>query len=419
MGPILIFDKSTLQSLNLDEAVWLDNFFLTNITPLFFIETLADLEKEVHSGRTPEEIVGNLAYKTPDSGSVPNAHHTNLVASEVSGAGGIDMRYGRPILSRGQYMTLGGEMGVVFQETPEEEAFHRWQKREFLEIERQIAKSWRRALSNINFEEKYKLFQQGLGNAKPKTLLDVKTLVDSMVNGPDQEGLLQLGLILMGFSPRFRQSIATLWQTKGRPLIREYAPYFTHILTVDLFFYTAIAADLISRERPSHKIDIAYLYYLPFCMIFTSNDKLHELIAPLFLKNYQTFIKGLDLKAELNKLDQHYSTLPDKIKNQGLYKFASYPPTDDSFLVTRLWDKHLSKWRQNKSKPIQHDKQEKGKEILDKMKRFEKEAIPVDSSSPINSDDVHHLLIKRKVYMRKGKWKRFPPEVEQAQKKNK
>lgn len=45
VGPILIFDKSTLQSLNVDESVWLDAFYLPNITPLFFIETLADLEK--------------------------------------------------------------------------------------------------------------------------------------------------------------------------------------------------------------------------------------------------------------------------------------------------------------------------------------------------------------------------------------
>ena len=49
LGPILIFDKSTLQGLNVDEAVWLDNFFMANITPLFFIETLADLEKEVRN----------------------------------------------------------------------------------------------------------------------------------------------------------------------------------------------------------------------------------------------------------------------------------------------------------------------------------------------------------------------------------
>ena len=52
MGPIIIFDKSTLESLNPDEAMWLDHFFLSNITPLFFIETLPDLEKKVRIGRS-------------------------------------------------------------------------------------------------------------------------------------------------------------------------------------------------------------------------------------------------------------------------------------------------------------------------------------------------------------------------------
>ena len=51
MGPILIFDKSSLQGLNIDEAGLLDHFYLSNITPIFFIETLADLEKEVRAGK--------------------------------------------------------------------------------------------------------------------------------------------------------------------------------------------------------------------------------------------------------------------------------------------------------------------------------------------------------------------------------
>jgi hypothetical protein len=34
-GPILIFDKSSLGSLNLDEAVLIDNFYMSNITPLW------------------------------------------------------------------------------------------------------------------------------------------------------------------------------------------------------------------------------------------------------------------------------------------------------------------------------------------------------------------------------------------------
>jgi hypothetical protein len=329
------------------------------------------------------------------------------------------MRFGRPILSRGQRMILGDKMGVVFQESPEEEAFHRWQKRQFMEIERQIAKSWRRTLSNIDFEKQYRLFQKGLGSAKPKTLTEVKSLVDIIVNGPDQEGLLHLGLIFLGFSTNFRQRAVSHWYSQGRLPIREFAPYFFHILNVDLFFYTAIAADLISRERPSHKIDIAYLYYLPFCMIFTSNDKLHETLAPFFLKPNQTFIKGTELKADLNKLDQYYDALPNETKEEGLYKFASYPPKDQDFLVAKLWDKYMPKWKERDSTPNKKLDSEASKAIVQELKRFEKEAIPVDPSMRVDSDKVDQLLIKRKVFVKKGKWKRFSPEVEQAQKKEK
>jgi len=55
-GPILIFDKSALQSLTVDESVWLDHLFLTNITPVFYVETLADLEREDPQGREPDEV---------------------------------------------------------------------------------------------------------------------------------------------------------------------------------------------------------------------------------------------------------------------------------------------------------------------------------------------------------------------------
>ena len=45
MGPIALFDKSFLQSLSVDESVWFDHFFLPVVSPLFFVETLADLAK--------------------------------------------------------------------------------------------------------------------------------------------------------------------------------------------------------------------------------------------------------------------------------------------------------------------------------------------------------------------------------------
>jgi hypothetical protein len=46
-GPVIVFDKSTLESLSIDGSVMLDNFYLSNITPVFFVECLADLEREI------------------------------------------------------------------------------------------------------------------------------------------------------------------------------------------------------------------------------------------------------------------------------------------------------------------------------------------------------------------------------------
>src|SRR5258705_7856842 len=46
MGPITLFDKSFLQAISLDEAVWFDRFFMPVVCPVFYVETLGDLGKE-------------------------------------------------------------------------------------------------------------------------------------------------------------------------------------------------------------------------------------------------------------------------------------------------------------------------------------------------------------------------------------
>ena len=65
-GPITLFDKSFLQGLSVDESVWFDDFFYPIICPLFYVETLADLEKAARDGRTPEQEVGFIARKSPE-----------------------------------------------------------------------------------------------------------------------------------------------------------------------------------------------------------------------------------------------------------------------------------------------------------------------------------------------------------------
>ena len=407
---MLIFDKSSLESLNGDEAVWLDNFFVTNITPLFFIEVLADLEKQVCEGRTPEDVVGNLAYKTPELHSSPNAHHRTLLARELSGFDTVVMD-GRGILTGARPVTLGDSTGLIFPKTPEQEAFERWQRREFLDLERQIARKWRQALSSISYDETYKFFQKWFkGGRKPQSLAEVKSLAEANIDQTDQEKSLEFGMRLMGIPKNDQQDVVARWKAAGKPSIRQFAPYFRYIYSVDLFFYLAIGADQISRVRPAGKadnrVDLAYLYYLPFCNIFTSGDNLHERIVPLFMRENQTFVKATELKADLRKLDEHYSTLPDAVKRQPLYTFADAPPLNDTFLVTRLWDAHRPKWR------LREDKVELTKEqqeaLMGIVNRIEKESRAADPATVPTIRDVDYIQMQRNVSRRKGKWQRLP-----------
>jgi len=104
---------------------------------LFFVETLADLEKEVTRGRPPEEIVRNIASKTPTAGSLPNIHHLTLCIRNLLGEE-IEMR-GVPIITGGIPSLTGDKKGLVFEPSPEFAALERWQRGKFLEVERLFA----------------------------------------------------------------------------------------------------------------------------------------------------------------------------------------------------------------------------------------------------------------------------------------
>ena len=130
-GPILIFDKSSLESLNLDEAVLLDNFYMSNITPLFFVECLADLEKAIKSRSTPEQLVGSLATRTPEAQACANIHHQTILQGELTRQFDLTTVLERPLLGGGKPVQLGDKKGIIFQRSPEEEALQRWSHREF------------------------------------------------------------------------------------------------------------------------------------------------------------------------------------------------------------------------------------------------------------------------------------------------
>ena len=149
MGPVALFDKWFLQWLSLDESTRLDHFFYPTICPLFYVETLADLAKNSSAGRVPEDLVRTIADKTPVLAGGPCMHHGTLCIANLMG---------QPVPMNGQVPRAGGRIvkgpdgkrGVVYDHSPEAEAFARWQNGKFDDVERKFAAGWRKMLTTLD-----------------------------------------------------------------------------------------------------------------------------------------------------------------------------------------------------------------------------------------------------------------------------
>src|SRR5512132_3940345 len=114
MGPIELFDTSFLHSLNVDESVWFDHFFLANVAPFFYVETLADLAKTFDLPRTPEQEVRTIAGKFPEMNGRPCAFHATVALGNLMGHA-VSM-IGRIPLFGGRKVRAGNRTGVVYEE---------------------------------------------------------------------------------------------------------------------------------------------------------------------------------------------------------------------------------------------------------------------------------------------------------------
>ena len=259
MGPIALFDKSFLQALSVDESVWFDCFFYPNICPLFYVETLADLGKALKPGRKAEHEVASIAEKSPQLHGGPNVFHGDLCVADLMGQP-ISMAR-RIVAGGGRRVRVDGKPGVVYEASPESQAFSRWQDGRFFAVEYQFARTWRKAVAEVDLKGAAKHFRAlGIDSKSCRTLEDAKNKkLSTEVVSASTRGLQRLLLCMsrLGVPNRLQRQILQAWKEKGCPTLVEYTSYAAYVATVDLFFHAAIAARLIGEERPSNRVDVA------------------------------------------------------------------------------------------------------------------------------------------------------------------
>jgi hypothetical protein len=411
MGPIVLFDKSFLQSLTVDESVWFGHFFSPVVCPVFYVETLADLEKDVREGRSPEQEVRIIANKFPDQSANPCSFHGGLLVSDLLGYR-IPMD-GRIPLPGGKAVAKGDRRGFVFEETPEVAAFSRWQQEQFLELERSAARRWREILAAVDLAAMTPLIKKlGIDNRTCKTLEEARELARALVvstqNPFATAALINLFLELpQEVTFRFLQR----WQVATYPPLTKFAPYAAHVLSVELFFQFALAAGLIGAERASNRVDIAYLNYLPFSMAFVSNDKLHRRTAPYFLRDNQAFIWGPDLKEDLARINTHFLAVPEKERDTGIMNFAHAPPKVEGSLVRELRARFLKPDYDDRPRiepPPEDDA--RNKELVADIDDWES-APELAQSMGDDGGEADMMMIKRRIAKRKGSWWQLPKDL--------
>ena len=293
------------------------------------MEILADLKLK-KTGKTEYEKVKIIANKILNMDMVINAHYLHMLYNSVGGYEPV--LDGRPNLPGGRAVVdKNGNKGVVFEPSEEEIALNRWRAGEFKEAEEVLAMRWRSAIENIDLESLVRIRKEM--KATFLSLEDIRTRIEAMFENPQSQASLVVWLGKeFAFSDKLKVlAMKRLGSDQQERLLKNVAPYASYCLKVNLIFKYGVMYGFIGT-RATNRIDMQYLYYLPFCDIFTSNDKFHADIAPLLLRPYQIFASGLELKQDLSNIARHKGGEP--IAPSG-------PPDIKNSLTVSLWRKKL------------------------------------------------------------------------------
>lgn len=341
MGPTIILDKSSLQSLSQDEIHFLHKYYLVNIPPILIMEVLADLKKESSDQRNSQQIVAQLSKKLLNNDSALNVYYGDLIINELLGKP-VNMS-GRTIIQEGEFYKEGDKKGMTFEMSPEEKAMNNWKQEKFTEAEKELATRWRfysESLSPDKFKKENKEFTAFLQNYK--TLEELDTLINNIILNEKLQSILLVNIINeFRISPELATQIFFLWESRNKPLLVNSYPYSVYCMHTLLLYYYGTLKSLFGRA--TDKLDLEYTYYLPFTDIFSSDDKFIKRLIPFVKDEEKSFVTGKELKADFTQIVSEWKVLSveDKIK---WHKKNGNEPFEITPLTVILRKKHWPNW---------------------------------------------------------------------------
>lgn len=303
IGPLLILDKSFLQMLNPEEVSELSCHFKFVGTPTLIGEIIADLKSERAKRALPSEVVQALSRKMQKAHGLQPANYrklalANLFAHEISMVGQVPVDAAAP-----NVRMIDGGRGLLYDSTPEQMLWERWAKGEFNTDDELTATTWRNGIDQIDLDGLAALWKQFSSRhfSSAKSQAELISVLESFLTDSDprvQREILNMTLDLAKASPYEHRVAHALMNIGEIRSVIEFAPYAVSVLRLFLAFVCGLARGFIG-PRPTNYIDLQYLYYSPFCMVFVSNDKFHRDMWGA-TSGVHSFVWGKDLKDDLH-----------------------------------------------------------------------------------------------------------------------
>ena len=341
-APVVILDKSAIESLSPEEVQFLFKHFFINIPPIFLNEVQGDLAK-LRKGETEDNSIRRviaLAGKTHRIDSMVNAYHKFLCINSLHG---FDVPMDGRCIGSNPMKTVQSSLGkgILMDQSEGDEKLLRWSLGDFTEEEIKQSEIFRQRIKEWDLS----LYLKGLEILKitlPKvsSYEELHAATETLLDSPDYQLVLLLWLLTKSnIGPgEEQQEVIERWKASG-VLIREFARYAHYCLKVYFTLFIGLQNGLFSK--PTNRLDLEYCFYLPFCHVFVSGDEFLRRLAPSFLARGQSFVWAPDLKADLGRLIEEWNGLDDATRKQRFIEFGKYPPSLEGSITCELWQRYM------------------------------------------------------------------------------
>ncbi|MBV4356305.1 SEC-C domain-containing protein [Pinibacter aurantiacus] len=354
MNITIIIDKSTFQMLSYQELLYVSSYYKHNISPVLTMEVLGDLKKEAKEGKNPSSTrVTDFARKLFPVDTIVNTHYKDLIVTDLMGNHpSLD---GRPNVNVEKTVkSESGMKGQVLSISKEEQSIYKWREGDFSVADHELSELWRSATTQEDLLTKLKdALVSTNGKVTIKNFAELSELVDKVLQSPEiQQELLKSAIDIYEVPADVAVKIFSRWHSEGQALLKDFCPYTYHCLKVDNLFLFGLTNDLVTT-RPTNRVDCEYLYYLPFCNVFTSNDKFHKNLVPLLLRPDQKFVTGEEFKKDMILINNYFEEKGVEVRK----KFKNEPPLIEESLTYQLWKEYFDYPKESNLKRNLSDKE--------------------------------------------------------------